>query len=279
MLNTKNFSKVYIYDGSIYTDISSYALDYGRDYFEFGLETNNYLYFGRVKPFTATYVEMTAQTNFISSTAVVEYYNGSTWSAVPNLNDDSRMLSRSGFIQFDLPSDWAETTVGFHSRYFIRISPTVSTSSDMQLQGINILFSDDQDLNGVYPGVTNYRDSSELSFVLRHENSRNLIIQEIRNRGLRKEPMGSFGYDNYDAWDFLAIEEVRQWSIYLTLANIFSSLQSKEDGLYRQKFEEYTELASIYKAAFYLSLDKDNNGKPGITETAQDISTRRLVRR
>jgi hypothetical protein len=279
MLNQKNFPKVYIYDGSLYTEISAYALNFGRDFFQGHLHTNHFLYFGRVKPFSALYIEMGAQKNNVDSLMNVEYFNGSSWVAVSNLNDDSLMLKRSGFVQFDLPADWASTTVGFYNQFFIRIAPTVNTSNNIHIQGINILFSDDQDLNGVYPGVTNYRDSSELSFVLRHENSRNLIIQEIRNRGLRKEPMGKFGYENYDAWDFLAIEEVRQWSIYLTMANIFSSLQSKEDGLYKQKTEEYLELAEMFKAAFYITLDRDDDGIKDASESAADISPRRLVRR
>lgn len=278
MLNQKNFPKVYTYDGLTYTDISAYALNFGRDFYEFGLETTHYLYFGRVKPFTAAYIEMTAQANDVNSTMVVEYFDGSAWQVVESLNDDTLCFNRSGFIQFDQPSDWATTTVGFHTQYFIRISPSANTRVDMQLQGMNIVFSDDQDLNGVYPGVTNYRDASEVSFILRHENSRNLIVQDIRNRGMRKTPAGSFSYENYDEWDFLQIAECRQWSIYLTLANIFGSLQSKEDGLYRQKYEEYTELADLYKTSFYLTLDKNDNGKADIVEKALDISTRRLVR-
>jgi hypothetical protein len=278
MLNQKNFPKVYIYDGSLYTDISAYALNFGRDFFQGHLHTNHFLYFGRVKPFAALYIEMGAQKNNVDSLMNVEYFNGSSWVAVSNLNDDSLMFKRSGFVQFDLPADWAATTVGFHNQFFIRISPTVNTSNNIHIQGMNIVFSDDQDLNGVYPGIISYLNNTEISFVLRHENSRNLIVQDIRNRGFTKKPAGVSGYEQMDEWDFLRINECKQWSIYLTLSNIFSSLQSNDSDMYKEKADDYAAKADLYKAAFYLTLDRNDDGKVSAAESAGDIHTRRLVR-
>lgn len=278
MLKQKNFPKVYIYDGSTYTEVSAYALNFGRDYLDAHLHTNHFLYFGRVKPFDALYIEMGAQPNNVASTMAVEYYDGSAWVDVSNLSDDTLCFNRSGFVQFDKPEDWETVLVGSHTQYFIRIAPSVNTRNNMHIQGMNILFSDDQDLNGVYPGIISYLNNTETSFVLRHENSRNLIVQDIRNRGFTKKPAGISGYEQLDEWDFLRIEECKQWSVYLTLSNIFSSLQSNDSDMYKEKADDYQQKADLYKAAFYLTLDKNDNGKPDAVETAGNIHTRRLVR-
>lgn len=45
-----------------------------------------------------------------------------------------------------------------------------------------------------------------------------------------------------------------------------------------KKADDYEEKANLYKAAFYLALDKNDNGKADAAETAGDIHTRRLVR-
>lgn len=279
MLNQKNFPKVYTFDGVTHTDVSAYALNFGRDPLDAELETTHFLYFGRVKAFDALYIEMGATPNNVASTMAVEYYNGSAWVDVSNLVDDTLCFNRSGFIQFDKPSDWTSVAVGSHTQYFIRMAPSVNTRAGMLIQGMNLVFSDDQDLNGVYPGVSAYLNSTETSFILRHENSRNLIVQDIRNRGFTKLGVNADRYQQLDEWDFLHIEECKKWSTYLTLANIFSSLQSNNSDLYKEKADDYEKKADIYKASFYLSLDKNDNGKEDAIESAGNISTRRLVRR
>jgi hypothetical protein len=279
MLIQKNPPVVIWDDNSVFKNISFYMLSYGRDAYSIPMvAADDYLYFGMYKPFDSLYVEM-ANPSSVTSTLSIEYYDGSAWADVEGILDDTLSFKRSGFVSFDKPDDWESTSVDSIASFYIRIRPSANLSSTASIQGINIVFSDDSDLEGVYPGVSNYRASSESSFILRHENSRNLIVQEIRNRGFRKNPVDSNGYENVTAWDLLQHDEVRQWSIYLTMANIFSSLQSKEDGLYKQKTEDYLELAEMFKAAFYITLDRDDDGIKDASESAADISPRRLVRR
>lgn len=235
------------------------------------------LYFGRYKPFSDIFVEMKVA-NTVTNTLSVEYWDGSAWVGVTNKLDDTNGLKRSGFIGWDNETDWELKTVNAQELYWVKIKPSADLSLTTEVQGMGILFSDDQDLNGVYPGIISYLNNTETSFVLRHENSRNLIVQDIRNRGFTKKPVGISGYEQLDEWDFLRIAECKQWSIYLTLSNIFSSLQSNDSDMYKEKADDYEEKANLYKAAFYLALDKNDNGKADAAETAGDIHTRRLVR-
>lgn len=276
MLKQKNYPKVYWYDGASYTEVSFFMLNFGRDALELQLDTDHFIYFGKHKPFNALFVEMGDNANDVQSTLKVEYFDGSTWVEVENLVDDSQCFNRAGFIQFDRPDDWSETLVGFDTKHFIRLSVSALSRADMQIQGMNLVFSDDQDLNGIYPGISSYLNATEKTFILRHENSRNLIVQDIRNLGFRKFKER---YQNIDAWDLLEVEEVNLWSSYLTLANIFSSLQSNQSDLFKQKAEEYQEMADFYKAQSYLTLDSNDDGKADSAESARDITVRRLVRR
>ena len=217
--------------------------------------------------------------NAVSTSLTAEYWNGSAWTAVAGLIEDTKAFSRSGFIQFEKPSDWAKTTVNGAEKFFIRFAPLLDLSVGTSIQGMNIVFSDDQDLKGIYPAVANYLGSTETTFILRHENSRDLIIQELRNRAFQKKGDLKSYYESIDPWDILEIDEVRMWSANLTMSNIFSSLQANTNDLYSQKSEEFSEKAEYYKAAVFLTLDKDDDGVMDSSESASDISTRRLIRK
>lgn len=279
MLKQKNMPSVYHDDGAV-TGIGFYMLSYGRDPIALDFDAGDFLYFGRYKPFHSIYVEMSV-VNTVTATLTVEYHNGTSYVAVDNLLDETNGFKRSGFIHFDLPTDWAESTVASDEKYYIRISSNVDLTGTMAFQGMNIVYSDDQDLKSIYPGIMAYlnQDLPETTYILRHENSRNLIVQDIRNRGFTKKRALADRYEAIDEWDLIHVEEVRQWSTYLTLANIFSSLQSNQTDLYKEKAEDFEKKAEAYKAAFYLTLDKDDDGAEDSAESQGDIHSRRLVRR
>jgi hypothetical protein len=279
MLKQKNFPRVFIYDGVTYTDLSFKMLSFGRDYFQGSILTTDFIYFGRFKQFSSFYVEMGSTVNAVSANLNIEYWNGTTWVSVSYPIDDTICFSRSGFVEFESPSDWAANTINGVENYYLRLTVSVNTTANIRIQGMNVVFSDDQDLKGVYPTVTNYLQSGELSFILRHENSRDLIVQDIRNIAIKKRSVSATYYENIDAWDLLEIDEVNMWATYLTLENIFSGLQSNGGDFYKDKSEEYAKKAEFYKNATYLTLDKDNDGIKDSSERSSDISVRRLVRR
>lgn len=277
MLKQKKFPTVLFHDGATYTDLSLKMLSFGRDSSVVPLlSAMGALYFGRFKPFSAIYAEMKV-VNAVAATLTVEYWNGTAWTALESVVDDTNAFARSGFIQFDKPEDWEATTVNSLEAHFIRIRPSQNVTPTMELQGINIVFSDDQDLRGVYPSILNFLDSSETSFILRHENARDRVVEQIRKID-RKSSAGSGKYEAYDAWDFLHVEEVRLWALYLALENIFSGLQSREDDLYIKKAEEYRKAAEFHKNTVFLTLDSNNDGKDTAVKEQAQISSRRLVR-
>lgn len=277
MLKQKKFPTVLFHDGATFTDLSLKMLSFGRDSAVVPLLASaGALYFSRFKPFSALYAEIKVA-NAVAASLTVEYWDGTAWAAVEGQVDDTNAFARSGFIQFDKPEDWASTTVNGLEGYFVRVRPSADLTGTLELQGLGIVFSDDQDLRGVYPSVLNFLDSSETTFILRHENARDRVVEQIRKIG-RKSTAGSGKYEAYDAWDFLHIEEVRLWALYLALENIFSGLQSRDDDLYIKKAEEYRKQAEFYKNTVFLTLDTSNDGKNTAVKEQAQISSRELVR-
>jgi hypothetical protein len=71
-------------------------------------------------------------------TIVWEYWNGTTWAGLSNVNDETNGFRASGhkFITFDVPGDWATTTVaGLGPYYWVRSRMTTYTSITTQPLG------------------------------------------------------------------------------------------------------------------------------------------------
>jgi len=280
MLKQKKFPIVFHDDNGVFTNFSFDALSFGRDAFACVLNsTEDYLYFGRDKKFPMVYVEM-GTANTTANTLTIQYWNGTAWASLAGLIDDTKGFTRSGAIQWDLEqATWTSNAVNSETKYWIRIRPGSNLSAGTTVQGMNIIFSDDQDIKGIYPAVTNYLMTGESTFILRHESARDDIVQSIRNDGHAKLTLGDGTIENIEPWDFLQYEEVRRWSTYLVMENIFSSLQSTEDGMYAQKAEEYRSKAAEAKQLFFLSLDKDDDGTLDETEKTANFSQARFFRR
>lgn len=278
MINTKTMPRVLLEASGDFSEESVAAASFGRDSFPCPLdEAGGALYFGLYKPFGAVYVEMEV-VNAVRANLSISYWNGTGWASVSNTIDETRGLSRSGFIQLDRPKDWKKTTVNGLDAFFLKMVSDADLSPETTIQGMNLVFSDDQDLVGVYPSILNFLEETEKSFILRHETARDDIVQWVRNSGEIKKSVELGAHAQIQSWDLLEIEEVRNWSKYLVLANIFSGLQSKDGSIWLQKAEEYTKRASDSRAAFYLSLDTNDDGAASPLESARNIVTRGLTR-
>lgn len=269
-------------DNGVFTDHTLAAQSFDRDTMSLAAlsSTQDYLYFGLYKQFSSIYVEVSTA-NAAAKTLAVQYYDGTTWSSVTNLIDDTKGFSRSGFLRFDpSPSGWDNTTVNSVDKFWIRIRPTADFDAGCALQGMNIVYSDDQDLLSEEPNLLNQRASGETTFILRHQSSRDDIVQHIRNKGKYKESNATGEAKQIDVWDFLDIEEIKQWSKYLTLSKIYESLSTKEDDIYWVKATRFKDKAEAASNIYYSTIDTDDDGAPDIEEKLGTMmSSSTLVRR
>lgn len=277
MLRTRNKLSVFHDDNSSFADYSNEALDFDRDTISITLhQSEDYLYVGYYKPISAFYIELgTANTNAGSFTG--EFYNGTTWVSLEGLHDDTKSFTRSGFITWDRnQTDEDNTTVNSTDKYWYRFRPSVTHSATV-INGLNIVFADDQDLKREFFEISDFLPSGESSFILTHVACRDHIIQVLRNAGYEKRNSAMLRED-LTAFDLLELGEIKLAATYLALSKIFSNIQDDEEDIWRQKSQDYMSLYSKSQKNGFLSLDLDDDGIKDIPERVQRMDVR-IVRR
>lgn len=152
------------------------------------LTTSDYLYVGYHGKFASRYfVVGTANTN--TASLVAEYWNGSAWVAVDDLQDGTatggKTLAQSGFVSWENDGLWQESEVEGRELYWIRFSVSANLSAGTTLQAIVNLFSDDLLLRQYYPELvtdTRYLPSSRTNFLEQHEAAKNLCVLRLKQR-------------------------------------------------------------------------------------------------
>lgn len=279
MLIPDRYPKVLFDDNGVFSDISTSMLNFGADTESLVIvAAQDKLYFGREKPFRAVYVELgTANTN--ASVMTVKYYDedAAAFTSVTDLVDETKGFTRSGFIQFQNPASdtssvtWAETAVNSVTRYWIQITFSANFSVGTTIKGMNLVYSDDNDLKRVYDGVSSYFRTGTSTGILYHEQARKEIINALRKDGKFKIRINDNAeVAQLDEWDFHNIEEVNLWSTYLALSYIFDNISIATDDKNSVLSNKFYNKAQAMKQAYYLTLDKDDDG---IVDTGERLGT------
>lgn len=257
-------------DNGTFFDKSAMAFDYGRDSFVLDLvSAQDYLYVGLYKPFKSLYAEMKVL-NTNANTFTAQYWDGSSWTALDNFLDMSQGMTRSGFITWSKNTSWAKTPVNGDSMYWVRFKPSADFLNTTEVQGLNIVFADDGDLQNEFSQILSYKQSL-LSFITYHQSVRDDIVQALRNKGNAKKDSSTINMSlkNVTKWDLLDIGEVKKGAIYGCLAKIFFELSDDPEDKWYQRHKDYTEKANQALDLYYLSLDSNDDGKEDKNEMTQ----------
>lgn len=254
-------------DNGVFNDISKSCQDFLRDSetIEYTL-SEDYIYIGLYKPFNAFYAELIS----VTGNASYEYYNGS-WEVL-SVNDDTRSLSRSGFVEFEKPADWSSTTVDNDNLYWLRLSLDATVS--LELKGLNIVFSDDQDLSKEVRDINDFIARGDSSFIAYHVSSRDQIIQTIRNGGDYKNRVDNALSENITKWDILDLGEIRQASKFLTLSKIFFDVSENVDDKAYLRYVDFSKKYGESFKLFRMSLDKDDDG---IKDSVENLALNEII--
>lgn len=133
------------------------------------------------------------------------------------------------------------------------------------------LFSGDNDLIGHESKIYDYLPKEYSSFNHLHRSSQSVILDSLTQRGYEK----ATGVPLTKA-DIFNVDEVKQWSKFLTLSTIFSASSNEVNDFFSVKAQQYKELAERSAQRAYLTLDTDQDGDP---ETQINLTVGRLVRR
>lgn len=263
-------------DNGSFVDISQEMNDYGRDTKVVAMaNAEDYLYVGLYKPFSKIYVELKV-TNTNANTFTAQYWDGSTWNTLSNFLDLSKGFTRSGFLSWSKSTDWAANSVNSMSQFWIRLKPSVDHSASTELQGISMLFADDQDLINEFSTINSYKSNLSISsYVLYHQSVRDDIVQGIRNSG--KNKINNTDILNITKWDFLEQEELKRASVYHVLSKIFFELSDNIEDKWYQRSRDYNAKGNKSLEVYFLSLDVNDDGKSSSNEklVSQSVSLSR----
>ena len=275
MIDSRLRLSVFHDDNGTFSDKTEQAVDFSRDNFSTTLNaTEDYLYIGFYKPINNVFVEMvTANTN--ANTLAFEYYNGTTWAEL-TARDLTAGFTRSGYMVWSKPTDWAETEIDETEMYWVRVRPSV-THSATTFGGVNLVFADDYDLQQEFPDVltSGFVPADASSHIKTHVGVRNQIIQDLRARGYLKLTAAG-QWQNITPWDLLDIEEIKQCAVYLALSKIFFIYSDAANDIWMTKSREY---ASKYTAGIQgVKLTVDGNDDGVSTANERKSQVRRMVR-
>ena len=135
------------------------------------------------------------------------------------------------------------------------------------------LFSSDADLISYEADILNYTRVGRNSFLDVHRTAQTIILAWL---------------DEHRIWDvsgakltkeaIIDIEEVAQWSRYMTLRIIFESLSNSTDDIFHEKSTRYKGLEAKTRERGSIKLDRDGNGEIDSDEILS-LRSLRLVRR
>ena len=272
-----NKLKIFFNDTSAvtFTDLSETLFDYGRDSSTVAIESTDYIFIGRSKPFHSLYLEAGDTVNANSATMGAEYYNGTAWVALTLLVEGTassgKTLARSGFIKWASPALWESTEINSTDKYWIRLQPSANLTATLKITGLNILYSDDEYLKRYVPDVMTMlpRDENDTklgSFVMLHEAGRDKVLRELMRGGIRKNRASDGAVKPIDRWDLLDINDVKDAATFATLEVIFRNNSDTPEDSYASK-------AAFYKGEFkaamegaQIGIDFDDDGREDADE-------------
>jgi hypothetical protein len=145
------------------------------------LTTSDALYVGYKLPFGSRYFHF-GVLNVASVTVSVKYWDGSAWSAVEDLVDQTLGFTRSGFIAWQNQTDWAKQALSPLTDvelYWLKITVSGTLTGTATLQTVANIFADDQLLRAYYPELvsdTRYLPDSRNDFLEQYVAAKDLVV-------------------------------------------------------------------------------------------------------
>lgn len=256
------------------TDLSLFLNNYVSESYTEDFLTTDFFYVGYYKPINCLYFELDSHSTM--NNLVIEYWDGSGWTTLEK-EDNTFGLKKSGFVKWERNiEDQTESMIFSSTQYWYRFSVVTNDILNLNVHGINMVFSDDNDLVESYPDIMEYLPEGKSSFIAYHQSARNFILTYLRNKG--KTIKARNAYKMIDQFDLHDHEEVRQASKYKALAMIFYNESDNVEDKWYQKAKDFDQLYGNSIDLNFLSIDEDDDGKVESSEkqSVQYIMVQRL---
>lgn len=169
------------------TETTLQTKEANADALAFVLTTSDYFYVGSQNKFSTRYFYF-GTLNTQAGTLVVEYWDGSAWTAVTDLVDQTQHFTRNGFVSWVNESDWqkkAQSPVE-PELYWIRFTVGANMSASTSLKAVLNLYCDDTLLKKYYPEIisdTRYLPDAG-NFLEQYEAAREKVVLRLKADGI-----------------------------------------------------------------------------------------------
>ena len=150
----------------------------------FNLTTSDKFYIGFNEPFTTRYLYFSVP-NDASHTVTIKYWDGTQYSAVSDLVDQTSGLTQSGFISWKNSTDWKKHAQSgiTEELYWIEMTVGDSLDADCALQSVLNLFCDQTMLRAYYPELVSdasYLPPSRTDFTEQLLAAKDMVVQRLK---------------------------------------------------------------------------------------------------
>ena len=169
------------------TEVTSSLQNVVSDATAWNLLDSDFVYIGFRGKFASRHFQMSVA-NATTSVVSVEYWNGTAWTAVLDVVDQTQGFKQDGWISWVNKGDWKKSTqtpVVDVELYWVRVSVSVSLDAPTSLQSCVNLFSDDELLRVYYPELVSdsrYLPDSRTNFLEQHVAGRDKVILRLKQR-------------------------------------------------------------------------------------------------
>lgn len=247
-------------DNGTFVDGSNYLCSYTKDSANIDYDGDeDYMYIGFYKPINCLYIDF-IKANNQALTLTTEYYNGTEFTDLHLLHDDTNFMQRSGFLSWARNQEnETATTVNGVELFWYRFN-LIGAVHQFDVNGINIVFADDNDLKREFWEINQFLPDGKQSFISIHEACRDEIIQTLNQKASNVTDATTGWEKDISAFDLLEVSQVKLASTYLALSKIMMNVSDRVDDIYMDKSSIYRSKYNDIINNMTINIDHDDDG-------------------
>ena len=157
------------------------------DTLAFNLTTSSEFYVGYKERFCSRYFAM-GVVNSVASVVTVKYWDGTTWTAVKDLIDQSVGFTKSGFLSWENETNWTKKNVSpitdeDQQLYWVQITVGTNLHASTTLQAVLNLFCDSDLLSQYYPELVSderWLPEDQTTFLPQFVAAKDLVVTRLK---------------------------------------------------------------------------------------------------
>lgn len=252
------------------TETTVYTNSPKSDPLTFELLSTDSFYIGFHGKFASRFFQMKTA-NASSRTVSLDYWNGTAWTPVQDLLDQTDGFKHSGFIHWQNVSDWALKSLSpvvDVPLYWVRLKVSGTLDVNTKLESVLSLLCDDDLVSEDYPELISddrWLPEGQTDFVPQYLSAKDMVVLRLKQRGLIQ-----------DESQIIDVNGVQKAAVHAFATTIYRPLAKTDEmkALYdtaRKAFENETDRLSM-------AVDKNKDGLVSNAER-QTVGYTKLVRR